>query len=80
MARTEPQQPTIGRIVRYHSTAGEPGILGEVAADLPAIITNVNPYDLSVNLKVFVDQARPDVFRAGVTEGEQVGQWSWPGA
>lgn len=65
--------PTIGRIVHYH-----------VSSTLvrPAIITHV--FEDCVNLQVFLDGFENDDSKAGlmletsVSEGDLIGQWSWP--
>jgi len=63
--------PSIGRIVHYRRQ-GRRGV--EVLA---AVILRVNK-DESVNLKIMLDSPAPDLYLAGVRQGEVPGSWSWP--
>lgn len=65
--------PTIGRIVHFHSTPSEKH---PEEKDFAAIITDVYE-DNKVNLTCFLPSGAL-FFRKNVEEGTGHGQWSWP--
>jgi len=70
-AEPSPMLPTVGRIVHYRRE-----VKGKLQV-LPAVVLSVANAS-TVNLKVMLDGPAPDLFLAGVTQGDVAGCWNWP--
>jgi hypothetical protein len=79
------QLPTIGRIVRYKTTAEQRSAMEKaspcnIVSELPAIIVAVWSPNL-VNLKVFLDglvDGKDCLWVTSAHQGEAEGQWDFP--
>ncbi len=74
-------QPTIGRIVVYHTTKEEQELMKSaqvnVQETLPAMIVAVWS-DTVVNLKVFLDGNLADLWKTSSQKGNLNGEWDFP--
>ena len=76
------QEPTIGRIVIYHTTEEERELMRatsyvNVQSELPAVIVSVWSGEC-VNAKVLIDGGIGDLWKTSISMGDNEGQWSWP--